>query len=155
MHSKKTLAGFGVLAMIVMVLVGYWLIQVLAKPKDPQVCYIPTASNWAQTEVGYVWNSPPPWPEGNCLSLYPTGISSGVSYHVVNMHAENFGAIVRKLGLNRVQVRIVPVGASKKLLIIDPRIPREWFLATGCPLCAPPELFNQLKARYPECFRNP
>ena len=93
--------------------------------------------------------SPGPWTHGNSFTLAPgpawtvkgpvgnflrqhrpvslTGGPTG--WGVLNMHAENFSEIVRQLKLESVEILLLD---DHTCLVIDPRIPREWF----CPLPA-------------------
>jgi hypothetical protein len=119
---------------------------------------------------------PPPQPRGNCFSIAPaapwgvvrvaprsqlwwvaprgplggTGPFGRIEWKVCNMHAENFEAIVQRLGLRTVEVQPYDQG---RCLITDPRIPRDWLLERPCPHCFRAAEVEDLLRRYPERFR--
>lgn len=116
--------------------------------------YVPVTMR-NRTLVGFFSKEPPPWQEGNCFSLSPgTGpfplLPRGKQWHVINMHAENFEAIVGKLGLESVEVERVGVSSC---LIVDPRIPREWLRQKPCSTCVRRELSEELLTTRPDTFR--
>ena len=121
-------------------------------PDRPQRMALPVRSRFT-TAVGYNHTGPPPWPSGNCFWLYPdpTG-QAGPRFHVDNMHAENFERLVRDLGLETVEVLCVSPGHC---VVVDPRIPREWFRQAPCNHCVQPPLRDQLQERYAEWFSQP
>ncbi len=94
----------------------------VAVPSQPEVLMLPTDPAWCHL-VDYRHDGPPPWPRGNSMWLganlfHPRGLWVG------NMHAENFDAAVGQFKLETVQVRRI---GKNGCVIIDPRIPPEWF----------------------------
>jgi len=118
------------------------------------------------TCVGFFHNTPPPWPRGNCLTFEkdaaefspePFTFADGVSWRIVNIHAENFYEITRRLGITAVEAAVFhrDFGDRVHLLsrepvqfqtttvdygdcvITDERIPREWFRSAPCTACFP------------------
>ncbi|HQR06870.1 MAG TPA: hypothetical protein PLN21_08615 [Gemmatales bacterium] len=154
MRLKKSLVFVGITTAIMLALISWYLFKELVSSFDPQVIYLSTRGYYMQTDIGYVWNSPPPWPEGNSFSLAAEpGDPSKCINHVVNMHAENFHDICIKLGLLRVRARILNDAIGNTyIIIIDPRIPRNWFLQAPCSHCM--GVFGQqLLTDYSEWFR--
>ena len=112
-----------------------------------------------QTEVGFVNRGPAPWPRGNCFTVAPSVRwgwrlrgTRNPDWRVCNMHAENFSEIVKRLGLQTVEV--LPFNESY-CLITDQRIPREWLLEKPCSQCVREPVGEELLARYPGRFRDP
>jgi hypothetical protein len=116
-----------------------------------------------KTLVGYFHNTPPPWPAGNCFSLSPAspedllkrlnvvaGPRPGTRLHVINMHAENFEEVARKLKLETVEVERV---GEAKCLVVDRRIDRAWLLDKPCTICNGKNLGEEVLAEHPEAFR--
>ena len=90
------------------------------------------------TQVGYVHVGPPPWPRGNCFSL--------ANYQDANMHEENFEEAVKKFQLET--VKILPVGDTRWVVIVDERIPKEWLLEKPCSHCTPESLRRELEKNH-------
>ena len=106
------------------------------------------------TLVGHHYDTPPPWPHGNCFSLSRLSLqqrralerSPGPSPYpyelqVLNMHAANFGHIVRELRIDTIEIERV---GKQHCLIVDARIPQEWLLEVPCRACAPDFLRKDL-----------
>jgi hypothetical protein len=129
------------------------------------------SSNGIVTTRLYRRSSPPPWEDGNQLYFRfekepEVGLWEVINWRVVNMHSENLFRITQELKTESVEMLIIPVtnyiGRVQKLgsperpvlttaadaLVIDPRIPRSWFLEE--PRNARTE---GLKNNYPDFFR--
>ena len=141
-----------------------------------------SVTNTRSTLIGFTRKSPAPWDTGNNLSFHfgkpqvPGQNKEEVSWRVVNMHAENFFEITRRLKISAVEVHvwhtdrlattIQEVGQPERPLTIDQgyavvtdsRIPRNWYLSEPgvnggrgkVPLDSD---LAQLKAAYPGSFR--
>ena len=104
-----------------------------------------------QTEVMYQHDGPPPWPKGNCFALSENPQSPDVPhFQVANMHAENFGRLVRDLGLETIEIRRI---GDRHCLITDSRVPREWFLDRPCETCTPAAIRRELTEKHSDRFR--
>jgi hypothetical protein len=103
----------------------------------------------------------PPWAQGDCFEVLP--LSSWIlstyaplpgyhpsGWHVVNMHAENFEEIVKRKGIKSIKIERID---ERYCLIVDPRIPRSWFLSKPCPRCVGLELAPGLLMRHADWFR--
>lgn len=94
------------------------------------------------TAVGFEPNTPPPWPKGNCITVKPDADVGGRQpdgavddgWHVGNMHGENFSAFVAQAGMKT--IKVLPID-GRYCLIVDSRVPREWFLSEPCETCVP------------------
>lgn len=104
------------------------------------------------TALGFKYNTPPPWPRGNRLSLTadPHPASSAEWWLILNMHAENFGELSGRLGWETVEV--LPVG-PRRCLIVDPRVPSEWLLDGPLDVGLTPNPQDELVTKYPQHFR--
>ena len=121
------------------------------------------ASAKGKTEVGFDHEGPPPWPRGNCFRVPSMTAAEAkkaqeqkkpgpYSWKVANMHAENFEAIVRRLGLRTVEVQQLD-GSS--CLITDERIPREWLREKPCRLCFRGSVGEELLREHAKHFGPP
>ena len=105
------------------------------------------------TLVGFDPKTPPPWPVGNCFELSPLPLSRRRGrpdirgYHVANMHHENFAEVVKRLGLDTVEVEV----RGGCFLVVDPRIPRQWLRERPCPTCTRDP--NSFWAKHADRFR--
>jgi hypothetical protein len=132
------------------------------------------------TCIAFFRNSEPPWRHGNYLTFrFPEpqlrdGKEVHASWQVVNMHADNFGEITRRLKLRSVEVRVLHTAylAGNKFidathsehpftedrgyaLIVDKRIPRQWFLGETSESRTGMDRNTQasLEQAYPQFFR--
>jgi hypothetical protein len=120
-------------------------------PSGSEEILVVPARSTEQTLVAYQNRGMPPWPKGNCFALVVDPQSRDAPrFQVVNMHAENFGRIVRDLGIETVEIRKL---GDRHCLITDTRIPREWFLEKPCELCTPVSIRENLKENHSEYFR--
>ena len=142
-----------------------------------------SVTNLMSTLIGFRRTSEPPWEYGNYLTFQfrkpelRDGLEEHASWHAVNIHAENFYQITKRLNLSSVEVRVLhrqlnkgkmvsePNNTEREFftddgyaIVADPRIPREWFL--GEPgACTSAESHMDRKTRaillaaYPEFFR--
>src|SRR4051794_24770211 len=113
----------------------------------PEVLMLPTTGTWT-TLVAIRREGPPPWPHGNRLSLCLDPKELGATLDVINMRAENFYHITGVLALDAVMVRRI---GDCECLIIDSRIPREWFC--GLPPRGVSARMDRLGELYPDAFR--
>jgi hypothetical protein len=77
------------------------------------------------TAMALRYKTPAPWPKGNQFSLSTPHSTFGrreFGLIVLNMHAENFREVVKRLGLTTVEVQHV----GGRYLVVDPHIPPEW-----------------------------
>jgi hypothetical protein len=121
--------------------------------------------------------SPPPWQDGNSLTFtfwkatVPGQVEERAYWYVVNMHAENYFEITRRLKMSSVEVHVLHTGKSPErvqevgqpertldngyAVVTDPRIPREWYRSE--PVVGNTSLdwktAQTLRAAYPESFR--
>ena len=126
------------------------------------------------TTIGFRRNSPPPWTNGNSLTVrfrktpVPGQDEEWASWSVVNIHSENFAEITRRLKLDSIELRvwhrrkspisIQPTGGVARnalqddgyALVTNARIPREWFLARAR---GDREVGRELEAASPGSFR--
>ncbi len=151
---RGMLVGVAILA-----LVSAFVRRYLPEPPDPIIpegarLYIPPIRG-TTTLVGYISKRPTPWPRGNCFEMSPwprkPGVILGKERHVLNMHAENFEEIVKKLGLKTVEVQNV----GGFFLVVDPRIPREWFKESPCRHCVRAGVADTVLTRHRDKFRRP
>jgi len=100
---------------------------------------------YTRTLMAFHYTNPPPWPEGNQLALTSkTNANSGLppgGWSLVNMHAENFGQIIKRRHFKTLEFGLLP---DHRCLVVDSRVPREWFLA---------EPSKHLSLRFPNFFR--
>ena len=125
--------------------------------------------------VGSEHIGPAPWPDGSSFSVDPywaslrkrylPGLSRYVGlqwlskyvgpdtqWSVLNMHAENLGALCRQRGFQWVKVEQVGERAGGPVcLVVDKRVPREWLLDK--PRMDSLPMRQKLKLERPECFR--
>jgi hypothetical protein len=130
-------------------------------PPVPGRRVVSTKPGGSRTVVYFNHDAPPPWPQGNCGSLcmlspeererWPR-LAAGRAYQAlrVNLHAENFDAIVEKLKLTSVEVEYVGYGCC---FVVDPRIPREWLRTGPCTTCVPEEIRARCATEYDAYFR--
>jgi hypothetical protein len=146
------------LAMALVLLLSFELAWIMAVP-EPTGRFMVPAVLGVRTLVGFSHRTPPPWPRGNCFGmsvktrwLGPIRGTPKVGGHVLNMHAENFSEVVKRLKLQSVEIQPV---AEAACLITDPRIPREWLLEEPCRTCfGGPGSEGPLR-HYPDHFRIP
>jgi hypothetical protein len=122
------------------------------------------------TAVLHRYDTPPPWPHGNCFSVsrlslqqrraierdearaqrsnrrsnkqrVPRPDPRSYELQVLNMHAANFGRVVEELKIDTVEVERV---GKQHCLIVDARISREWLLEVPCRHCTPDSLRKDL-----------
>lgn len=115
--------------------------------------FMVAVTNTSHTLIGFNHTSPPPWPRGNYLTFHfrkssaPGAMEEWVRWSAVNIHAENYFEITRRLGIEAVEVRVLStmretnkvresgreersvIEARGYALVTDPRIPRDWFLS--------------------------
>jgi hypothetical protein len=133
-------------------------------------------SNLSSTAMAFGRNGqPPPWQDGNQVSIHkekpapPGGLETRSSWRIVNIHNENLDEIKRRLGTKTIEMVVVPntrsqgtieetgrpprpiIQESAYALIVDPRIPREWFHFE--PKHVPTTLAREMKEAYPNSFR--
>ena len=120
----------------------------------------------AVTAVAHSVSSPPPWPKGNCFTLYLLtpeqrdgiartrnwGLLKTHEAHVANMHHENFSEIVKRLALQSVEVEVIAPGVC---LIVDDRIGREWMNSQPCSGCVSKEAQELCGSTFAARFRAP
>jgi thiol-disulfide isomerase/thioredoxin len=94
------------------------------------------------TLVGYFYKSPPPWPEGNCITIGKWG--------VLNMHTENLRAFRKKFGVDELEV--LPVGEGG-VIVTDSRVGREWLRSDLCEHCIPVPQRLDWRVRYLKHFQ--
>jgi hypothetical protein len=106
------------------------------------------------TAVGYRYTNRPPWPEGNCVTLKSktNGVSGLPAGHwgLVNMHAENYGQLVKRRGFKSLELGLL---ADQRCIVVDARVPQEWFLSRPCTKCYSLERRQSLKVQFGEYFR--
>ncbi len=132
-------------------------------------------TNCAHTQCLIERSSPPPWQHGNFLAFTfrkvtaPGQMEEWAYWRVVNMHAENYCEITRRLKMSSVEVHVLHTGASHErhqelghpertittdegyAVVTDARIPREWYLYE--PRGNVSKTLRALRAAYPENFR--
>jgi hypothetical protein len=105
-----------------------------------------------RTAVGHSHETPPPWPRGNCFKL-STGARGRPDptrgLHVINMHAENFEEVVKRLGLTSVEVEHV----GGQFFVVDPRIARRWLREGPCSTCS--RIGGSVPTKYADRFGEP
>jgi hypothetical protein len=145
-------------AVVVVMIMTCVLAWIVVAPDDAGRVRVP-ATIEQQTLVGFSHRGPAPWPRGNCFTIaprarwtWPPGARRNPGWRVCNMHAENFSEVVKRLGLQTVEV--LPLEGSCSL-ITDQRIPREWLLEKPCSHCFRGPVGEELRARYPDRFRAP
>ena len=98
-----------------------------------------TVHGGAETAVAHSYRRPPPWPNGNCLTLYMLSPKQwddmvrdkswsqlkASEAQLANMNAENLHEIVKRLDLKAVEVEYVDVGGRLVCFIVDTRIGKE------------------------------
>jgi hypothetical protein len=106
----------------------------------------------------------PPWRNGNCFALasedsweavqHPGGAMAPERgephWLVLNMHAENFRALVEDAGLREIELEVVK---EHYCLITDRRVNRGWIRSAPCHVCVPKELRAWLERERRELFR--
>ncbi len=131
-------------------------------------------TNVISTTIGFKRNSPPPWTNGNNLTVrfrktpVPGQDEEWASWSVVNIHSENFAEITRRLKLDLIELRVwhlrkIPIsiqptgGVARNAsqddgyaLVTDARIPRKWFLAHAR---GDRQVARELEAASPGSFR--
>jgi hypothetical protein len=145
-------------AMVIVLMMTCDLAWIVVRSEHSGRVLVP-ATITQQTQVGFFHRGPAPWPRGNCFTMAPKvrwgwqlrGTRSP-DWRVCNVHAENFSEIVKRLGLQTVEV--LPFKESY-YLITDQRIPREWLLERPCPQCVSEPVGEELLTRYPGRFRDP
>ncbi|MBX9585581.1 MAG: hypothetical protein K2X87_35180 [Gemmataceae bacterium] len=141
---KRWVRIVGLIAALALAAGGGWWAA-----RSPAVTLRPRA---IRSTSGDFWHDgPPPWPHGNRFSLTadPDAAPSSEWWLVLNMHAENYTELSKRLGLET--LRILPVGPNE-CLIIDRRVPRDWLL--DAPL-GPPDFRREMLEKYPQYFRPP
>ena len=135
-------------------------------------------TNCAHSQVLLEGNlsSPPPWQHGNSLiftfrkATAPGQMEEWAYWMVVNMHAENYFEITRRLKMSSVEVHVLHTGAAHETVrelghpertitkdtgyavVTDARIPREWYLFELGGNDS--KTLRALRAAYPENFRD-
>lgn len=94
------------------------------------------------TQVGYFYKTPPPWPDGNCVTFG--------KWFVLNMHDENLREFQKKFGVDELEV--LPV-SDTSVLVKDPRVGREWLRRGLCEHCIPVPQRLDLRVRYRQHFQ--
>jgi hypothetical protein len=78
-----------------------------------------------------------------------SGLPAG-GWQLVNMHAENFHEVVKRLGLKSLELGLL---TNHGCLVVDSRVPRSWFLSRPCTKCWSLERRQWLNTRFPIYFR--
>jgi hypothetical protein len=143
-------------AKALVLLMSLELVWVVVMPGPTDRIVVPAAIAF-ETTVGFVHQSPPPWPQGNCFDVSSKGHWLGpargfqrMGGKVCNMHSENFSAIVQRLKLRAVEIQPID---QRCCMITDSRIPREWLLERPCATCFREPQGEDFVRRYPEQFR--
>jgi hypothetical protein len=119
-------------------------------PTDAALVVRVPAKATETTLVGMLSKNPPPWVKGNCIKVSPTPeLREAERWHVANMHGENFNAFVAKVSIKA--IRVLPF-EGRYCLIVDPRVPREWFLDVPCDQCVRGPVRDKITS-YPQFFR--
>jgi hypothetical protein len=111
-----------------------------------------SALSFITTLMGVHYTNPPPWRSGNGLELSSkTNADSGLpegEWKLANMHAENYFEIIKLRNFQTLEFGLMP---DHRCFVVDPRVPREWFLDQPSG-----ELAQRLslRTRFPNLFRN-
>lgn len=115
---------------------------------DSDEQYLPINSEVRQTLMGVDTSGPPPWPNGNYLSLIFRQNYLGVT----NMSAENYERAIQEFNLDNVKVKIIE---NNYAVVIDPRIPKSWLMGGSLPGMTPEEVVAHLKRKRAEAVKGP
>ena len=133
-----------------------------------------SATNGMGSLIGFRRVTPPPWNDGNLMSLEvlregtsapPPSLDSFVP--VMNIHSENFGEITRRLGITEVEALLytetVPAENGieeyqrRYALVTDSRIPQSWLLSPPkrgeAPFPSRGPIFKEFYKTFPQYFR--
>jgi hypothetical protein len=152
---RSTLRGW-LIAVALLGVIAALTRSLLPEPPAPRLSegarlFVPAVVGM-RTAVARLHKAPPPWPTGNCFEL-PTraqdrrGPPQGL--HVIDMHAENFEEVVKRLGLTSVEVEIL----GGQFLVVDPRIARRWLRETPCSTCS--GIGEAIPPKYADRFSEP
>lgn len=94
------------------------------------------------TMVLFLHQGPPPWPDGNCLTIG--------KWRVLNMHTENMAAFRDKFRVDDLEV--LPA-SDTAVLVTDPRVGREWLRSGLCEHCIPLLQRLEIRSRHREHFQ--
>jgi hypothetical protein len=152
---RSTLRGW-LIAVALLGVIAALFRTLLPEPPAPRLpegarLFVPAVVGM-RTLVAPLHRAPPPWPTGNCFELPPRARDRRVppsGLHVINMHAENFEEVVKRLGLTSVEVEVL----GGQFLVVDPRIARRWLRETPCSSCS--RLRGPIPPKYADRFSEP
>jgi hypothetical protein len=114
------------------------------------------------TCVKFHHRTSPPWNGGNCFHVAPesswvevepevgTPDPSAPHWLVLNMHAENFLAIVAQERLESLEIESID---DRHCLIVDPRIPQGWLRSEPCQACVAGGIASMARGLHAGAFR--
>ena len=134
--------------------------QERTREEMPHVTVVLSQVTGMTTLVGGLDSGEPPWPQGNCRWLASKtnaqyGLPAG-EWLLVNMHAENFRELVKRRGLESLELGLLRKDdqcGKDRCFVVDSRVPREWLRAGPCGACFTLEQRRSLMTRFAGLFR--
>jgi len=102
-----------------------------------------------QTLVGYLYQGPPPYKEGNCFSFFTGYDEKGIPMsgpRCINMRDKNAKILFKDIK-DELEVTIFHIDSFKEgtwCIVTDKRVPDEWKTSKVCPICVPEALRSYL-----------